>query len=711
MTAFRIPFRLILIAPFVSLIMLAVGLTGFLSFRNGREAIDNLAAQLQNQISERIQLHLHTYLDTPHTVNQLTAASAELGLLDITAVETLDQLIWRKLQQFPTLTSINISTVNHGYIGSIRRQNGSFTTGITDPTGVHQSWSVDEVGQRVEVIRINPNNPYRERLRYTTAVEVGSSVWTDIHVSSNPQILRVWASEPIYDQREQLIGVASSSLSLSAISDFLRTLTIGHGLVFVIDRSGQLIASSTTENPFQVNPETGKPEQLSAMASENPLIQATAKFLLAEFNSFEQITSPSSLNFQSSHGTYYVLALPYIDPRGLDWVVMLAIPESDFMAQIEANTRTTIGLCLVALAVATGVGLIMSDWVSTGVRQLTEATETLAAGHLTATVQPKGIHELHRLGQAFNQMADQLRASFRALEQINNNLEERVAERTAELQTANREITRLNDQLHAENQRMGAELEITRQLQQMILPMDEELAAVPGLDIAGFMEPANEVGGDYFDVLRQGGRVKIGIGDVTGHGLESGVLMIMAQTAVRSLLAVNQDDLQTLLVALNQAVYGNIQRMHSDKNMSLALIDYYDGVLTLSGQHEEMVIFRQNGRVERVDTIDLGFPIGLEPNIQEFMGQHQTQLEDNDVVILFTDGITEAENAMGAFYGIDRLCQQVSRYRHDPAAVIRQQIIKDLKAFIGDHKIYDDITLVVFKKKSSAQLQLSRELA
>ncbi|HBB31884.1 MAG TPA: serine/threonine protein phosphatase, partial [Cyanobacteria bacterium UBA9273] len=74
-------------------------------------------------------------------------------------------------------------------------------------------------------------------------------------------------------------------------------------------------------------------------------------------------------------------------------------------------------------------------------------------------------------------------------------------------------------------------------------------------EIAGFMEPASEVGGDYYDVLYHNGTVKIGIGDVTGHGLESGVLMLMVQTAVRTLLEVNETDSKKFLDVLNRTIY------------------------------------------------------------------------------------------------------------------------------------------------------------
>ncbi|HIE02287.1 MAG TPA: response regulator, partial [Thiotrichaceae bacterium] len=100
----------------------------------------------------------------------------------------------------------------------------------------------------------------------------------------------------------------------------------------------------------------------------------------------------------------------------------------------------------------------------------------------------------------------------------------------------------LQRQLQKENLRMRAELEVSRRLQQMLLPTEKELQQIDGLDIACFMEPAAEVGGDYYDVLSQDGRVFIGIGDVTGHGLESGALAIMVQSSIRTLLANNETD-------------------------------------------------------------------------------------------------------------------------------------------------------------------------
>jgi len=166
----------------------------------------------------------------------------------------------------------------------------------------------------------------------------------------------------------------------------------------------------------------------------------------------------------------------------------------------------------------------------------------------------------------------ELEQQSRALEQALKQLQAEIAQRQeAEraLQQANAEISALNQRLQTENLRMRAELDVTRQLQQLILPKEEELNLVDGLDIAGFMQPADEVGGDYYDILQGNGNVKIAIGDVTGHGLESGMVMLMVQTAVRTLLESNETDASRFLDTLNRTIYGNVRRMQTDKNLTL----------------------------------------------------------------------------------------------------------------------------------------------
>jgi len=186
---------------------------------------------------------------------------------------------------------------------------------------------------------------------------------------------------------------------------------------------------------------------------------------------------------------------------------------------------------------------------------------------------------------------------------------------------------------------------------------------------------------------------------VTGHGLESGLVMLMTQTAVQALLHSGETDPVHLLDTLNRTIYNNVQRIKTDKNLTLCLLDYQSGELKLSGQHEEMIVVRRDGQVELIDTIDLGFPIGLDDDIADFIDQTTVQLQSGDGVVLYTDGITEAENSNGEQYGLERLCEVVSQHWSQSAEAIKEVVITDVRQHIGEQEVYDDITLIVLKQK------------
>jgi sigma-B regulation protein RsbU (phosphoserine phosphatase) len=235
-------------------------------------------------------------------------------------------------------------------------------------------------------------------------------------------------------------------------------------------------------------------------------------------------------------------------------------------------------------------------------------------------------------------------------------------------------------------------------MQQLILPKPEDLASIEELDISGYMQPADEVGGDYYDVISMDGVITIAIGDVTGHGLESGILMLMTQTAVVTLKEIKEHDPIRFLDLLNRTIYNNVQRMKIDKNLTLSILNYVEGQVTVSGQHEEIILVRQGGKIERIDTMDLGLPIGLDHNISDFISYTRVELNSGDGIVLYTDGITEARNGSNQRYGIEQLCEIISQNWHYNSHQIQEAVIEDLQQFIGEEKIWDDITLVVLKQ-------------
>jgi len=702
----KVPLRIILVVPFVFQIFTVVGLVGWLSLRNGQKAVNDLAARLSREVSARIEEHVQTLADFPQLFLQMNATAIRTGNLDIEDFPRVERYFWQQVQ----LTNL-VPTLYYGDEAGkfilLKKENPDLVYIRDESTASRrQIYQLDQQGNRTNLIKTDEYDP-RTRPWYKAAVQAGKPTWSPIYLFTAAPDLGITPVVPIYNDKGSLRGVLAIDFTLSQISDFLRSLKISRsGQAFIIERSGEIVASSANELPF-VTTKEGR-ERRNAIHSNNLLIQSAAQYLQKRFGVFDRINSNQQLIFELNGKRQFVQVTPLQDGRGLDWLMVVVIPEADFMERIDANTQSTVALCLVALILATVLGILTARSITQPILLLSEAssaiakraaTSDFASGELDPKIELKGVNELEVLADSFNHMAQQLRESFIALEVAKQELEQRVEQRTAELNEANQEITLLNQRLKAENLRMRAELEVTRQLQQMILPKQEELSQISKLEIAGFMEPAEEVGGDYYDVLQDKGLIKIGIGDVTGHGLESGVLMIMVQTAVRTLLANNETDPVKFLNVLNRVIYDNVQRMNSDKNLSLALLDYQEGVLCLSGQHEEMIVVRSGGQVERIDTIDLGFPIGLEADIADFVAQIKVALNVGDVVVLYTDGITEAENLSGVRYGIERLCAIASNNWYQSAEEIKQAVIDDVRRHIGEQRVYDDITLLIIKQK------------
>jgi sigma-B regulation protein RsbU (phosphoserine phosphatase) len=300
--------------------------------------------------------------------------------------------------------------------------------------------------------------------------------------------------------------------------------------------------------------------------------------------------------------------------------------------------------------------------------------------------------EVADAGMAFNRMAEEISSRTENLEQL-------VEARTKEIEQAKEEISALNIQLQGENVRLGAELAVAQRIQLMVLPRPYELLSHATVEIAAYMRPADEVGGDYYDVLQDGTRLKIGIGDVTGHGLESGVLMLMIQSVARALQESGERNPSRFLSAVNRTIYKNMQRTNTDKHLTLAFLDYDDGQVTVSGQHEELIVVRKDGLLERIDTSDLGFPVGLEEDISPFIATLCIDFAEGDLILLHTDGVTEAENAQGELYGIERLCQSALRHRSETIEDLIASVITELMAYVGSQKIHDDITLVALRHR------------
>jgi sigma-B regulation protein RsbU (phosphoserine phosphatase) len=242
-------------------------------------------------------------------------------------------------------------------------------------------------------------------------------------------------------------------------------------------------------------------------------------------------------------------------------------------------------------------------------------------------------------------------------------------------------------------------MEIAARIQTSILPRD---VTVAGLEIAAAMHAATEVGGDYYDVVPVDDGCWIGIGDVAGHGLGTGLVMLMMQSGIGALARKMPDAApRELLLALNTMLVENVrERLGQHEHATLTLIRYRrDGTLTFAGAHEEMLIWRAaDGRCERIDTP--GAWVGAKRDISAGTVDSAAQLRPGDLLVLFTDGLTEAAAGDGgARFGVDRLIALIEEHGASPPATVRDAILAAVAAFSARRD--DDVTLLVGRYSAS----------
>ncbi len=437
----KVPLRTIIIVPFVLQIVGTVGLVGYLSFKNGQQAVEDLAYQLIDQVGDQVEQNLRHYLDVPQKINESRAASIRTGILNWKDFSVQESYFAELLKIYPTVSSIAIATENKEFLAVerllktdslvIRIQNQS-----TNKT--FHYYAADRQGKRQKITKIrkdfNPHNdPPNGKAWYKAVKQANRTIWLPVVALSqgvdNP-ILMIVNFLPFKDRDGTFQGVLASTVSVPQFASFLRNLKIGQtGQTFVIDRKGLLIASSTGEMALKqdldanyrrnLNPQDWR---LEARNSKNTLTQKSVNFLSSQVSNLNQITQKQKFAFKHHQNRHFLRVTPMQKDSGLDWIIVTVVPESDFMAEIYNNTYITVFLCTTTLCVATGIGFLTARWIIKPILYLNTAAEKIAQGEWDKIVELHRIDEVGKLAKSFNSMATQIKQSFVALKESENRL-------------------------------------------------------------------------------------------------------------------------------------------------------------------------------------------------------------------------------------------------------------------------------------------------
>lgn len=237
------------------------------------------------------------------------------------------------------------------------------------------------------------------------------------------------------------------------------------------------------------------------------------------------------------------------------------------------------------------------------------------------------------------------------------------------------------------------EMEIARDVQQHLLPQAQP--PIPGLDYAGYCRSAQFVGGDYYDFLPMpDGGLLFTLGDVSGKGIAAAVLMASIQASIRSQVVKKPVSLAALIEDLNKAVY-SFSTADKYSTLFCGLLDVRASNLTYvnAGQVRPMLLRSGNGQVERLDGD--GFPVGMLDGSKYDQGE--VSLQPGDVVLCFSDGVSEATNANNEMWNESDVESIVHTWRGLTAKQMIDLLVEATDRFTGDAEQADDITVVAIR--------------
>ncbi|RAP33808.1 hypothetical protein DID75_00790 [Candidatus Marinamargulisbacteria bacterium SCGC AG-410-N11] len=251
-----------------------------------------------------------------------------------------------------------------------------------------------------------------------------------------------------------------------------------------------------------------------------------------------------------------------------------------------------------------------------------------------------------------------------------------------------------------EKARIETTIQTGHNIQSEIIP---DKIQVPGLDIASFMKPSDEIGGDYYDSMEIDGRYWVFIGDVTGHGIGSGLVMFMIQSIISTILKTHKYiSPGKLNFIANQILYDNLKRLKEKTPMTIVSM-CFEGQYkaTFSGCHDNIFIYRADEKcVEIIHPthfmVGLGFTNQYEGETYE---EEKVEFKKDDILFLGTDGVSEAPEQGSynkGFFGEDRIIQFLKNNSELSANKLKQKLISELDKFT-DKNYYDDITFIFAK--------------
>lgn len=250
----------------------------------------------------------------------------------------------------------------------------------------------------------------------------------------------------------------------------------------------------------------------------------------------------------------------------------------------------------------------------------------------------------------------------------------------------------------AAQERLAQEMTLARRIQQSMLP--REAPRIPGYDIVGGSAPAFEVGGDYFDYVSRNGHCYMLIGDVSGKGVPAALIMSIVRALIHTYLEFETSP-GSVLKQVNRNISADLDPEMFVTMSHLQLDPQSHELLVTRAGHEPVLIIHADGSVEHIAPGGSALGLLAVDAFERLLEEQRCALLENDTVLLYTDGVTEARNEADEEFGAERLEALVSEHHLLSVEVLYKKIIGELREFTGAQAQQDDLTLVILRRKGS----------
>ncbi|MEO0770732.1 MAG: PAS domain-containing protein, partial [Cyanobacteria bacterium J06649_4] len=430
-----------------------------MAWKQEQQVVQELVLQLQAELGERIEERIDRLSIAPEKATLRIARAMRRGDLDPNNLREWKTYMADQSQFLNELTILYFGNQQGDFVNLQRRSGLPYQVSFRNGQQL----------ERVERHDLIPGDDYvfqqetqpfdaRERPWYKTAIAAGEPTWTNPYqffVSTDQQSAQDQLVEtagitfvvPYYlefdtarDEEEDfvigdkvnrtLIGVIGADFTLEDISSYLGQLKISEGgEAFILNREGQLLASSHAEKPNR-----SRNTLLSFDDTSSTLIKETGKFLQSQFRDFENINDFEPLVFDIDGQRQLLQLRPYRDSYGLDWLVAVVVPESDFLSPIRKDSQMRLLLSLALVSVILLLLLSIARRISRMMQRLSIASQSIAGGNLSQQVSGSFIKEIDVTAKAFNRMGQDLAVSYAKIKDYSNHLETKVQERTQALE-------------------------------------------------------------------------------------------------------------------------------------------------------------------------------------------------------------------------------------------------------------------------------------